>query len=328
MKERIKTVKNFICFYLTLPLFVFMLLSIGIRALGEMPVEKAEADMVYDVEEYEILPSENIKGEASNPEGTYPIIVKDLSKDYNILNSTDEIIDEDALLSFALPSASYEGEPVVLVVHTHGTECYADESESFASADRDGYYGYYTSKSQTRTTDTERNMIAIGEAFCRVLAENGVQSIQCRIMHDKDDYNSAYSNSRKSIKKYLEKYPSIQYVIDIHRDSLGGDGGEKIKTLASDIEECAQVMLVAGCNGKGVVYPQWEKNLSLALKYKEAMDEKYPSLSRPIYLRYSRYNLDLTTGSLLLEVGSCANTFNEALKAVELAGECFAQMLK
>ncbi|MBR6633146.1 MAG: stage II sporulation protein P [Clostridia bacterium] len=328
MKEKIKTVKSFICFYMTLPLFVFMILSTGIRALGEVPAEKAESDMEYDMEEYEILPSENIRGEASNPDGTFPIIIKDLSKDYDILNSTDEVVDEATLLSYPLPSATSKAEPVVLVVHTHGTECYADESESFASADQDGYYGFYTTKSQTRTTDTENNMIAIGEAFCKVLAENGIQSIQCRIMHDKDDYNSAYSNSRKSIKKYLEKYPSIQYVIDIHRDSLGGDGGEKIKTMASELEECAQVMLVAGCNGKGVVYPDWESNLSLALKYKEAMDNKYPSLSRPIYLRYSRYNLDLTTGSLLLEVGSCANTFKEALKAAELAAECFAEMLK
>lgn len=326
MKYKIRAIKTFFCFYLTIPLFVFMLLTVSFRAMGEALEVKAERDMPYDIEEFETIPTEDIKGEIQKPDGSYPIIAKDLSKEYNILNSTKETIDEEALLSLPLPHG--EEEPLVLVVHTHGTECYADSNESFASADIDGNYGYYTDSSLTRTTDTDKNVVAIGETFCSVLSENGVKAIQCRVMHDKDDYNSSYSNSRESIKEYLKTYPSIKYVIDLHRDSLGGEGGEKIKTVAGNIEGSAQVMLVAGCNGNGVIYKYWKENLALALKYKKAMDTKYPSLSRPIYLRYSRYNLDLTVGSLLLEVGSCGNTFNEAVKAATLAAECFAELIK
>ncbi len=325
MKKIIHRAINFTCFYLTLPLFIFTVLAMGAKSL-EAPTAYQANDAEYDTEEYEVLPTHEIEGEIQNPKGSYPIVSKDLSKDYNILNSTNEIINEEELLSVPLPHKN--SEPVVLVVHTHGTECYSDNSESFASADINGNYGFYTNSSTTRTSDTEKNVVAIGEAFCKILAENGIQSIQCRIMHDSEDYNSSYSNSRKSISQYLEKYPSIKYVIDIHRDSLGGEGGEKIKTSASHIDGSAQVMLVAGCNGNGVSYPCWKNNLALALQYKKVMDEKYPSLSRPIYLRYSRYNLDLTEGSLLLEVGSCANTLEEALKAAELAAECFAELLK
>lgn len=323
MKEKARRVKTFICFYLTLPLFIFTVLASG---LAPTVAETVTVDMEYDREELEILPTHSIDGEVTNPHGTHPIVARDLSKDYNILNTTDEVIDEEALTSRPLPHGS--DAPLVLVVHTHATECYSDSAASFTSADADGNYGYYTDDSETRTTDTSRNVVAVGEAFCMELARQGIPTIQCRIMHDKDDYNSAYSNSRRSISEYLEKYPSIKYIIDLHRDSLGGDGGEKIKTVASGIEGSAQIMLVAGCNGNGVVYPEWKENLALALKYKKVTDEKYPSLSRPIYLRYSRYNLDLSVGSLLLEVGSCANTFDEAVKAAELAAECFAELLK
>lgn len=323
MKEAINSIKIFVCFYLTLPLFVFLCLTAGVKALGESP-QPAAVQHHTDSPDSILHPNSYISKEIQNPAGTSPIVAKDLSKEYNILNSTNESISEDELLSIALPHGN--SEPVVLVVHTHGTECYADGTESFSTPDSDGYYGFYTSDSETRTTDTEKNVIAIGEIFCNTLAEKGIRSIQSRIMHDKDDYNSAYANSRRTISEYLEKYPSIKYVIDLHRDSLGDS--ERIKTSASKIPECAQVMLVAGCHGNGVIYPIWKENLSLALKYKKVMDEKHPSLSRPIYLRYSRYNLDLKVGSLLLEVGSCANSFDEAAKAARLAAECFAEMLK
>ncbi len=323
MKEKFSIIKKFIYFYLSIPLFVLMLLSMGAGAVYNTEVSDVEYDMPYDVEEMQIIPSSELEGEASNPDGSYPIVAKNLSKDYDILNSTNETIDENELLKIKLPN---EKSPTVLVVHTHGTECYAQSEHSFPSADKDGYYGYYTDDEYTRSTDTTKNVIAIGDAFCQTLAENGISTIHCRIMHDKDDYNSAYANSRKSIKGYLEKYPSIKYVIDIHRDSLGGEGGEKIKTLSDS--GSAQVMLVAGCNGNGVIYHNWKENLSLALKYKKVMDDNEPSLSRPIYLRYSRYNLDLITGSLLLEVGSCANTFEEALEAAILSAECFAKLLQ
>lgn len=325
MKRKAYSIWRFICFYLTLPAFILAVLIAGIDAI-DMPAEASAVGVeIYEMREVSPLPTRSIDADHWMPEDALPIIGRDLSGEYNVLNATSREIDEEALASRPLPHSS--DEPTVLIVHTHATECYAADDSSFASPDGSGYYGHYTSDTATRTDDPSLNMIAIGEEFCRVLAENGIGTIHCRVMHDKDDYNSSYANSRSSIKYYLENYPSIEYVIDIHRDSLETADKERIKTLADGLDGCAQVMLVAGCNGNGVVYPNWEENLSLALKYKKVMDKKYPSLSRPIYLRYSKYNLDLKTGSLLLEVGSCANTLEEAKKAAVLAAECFVETL-
>ncbi|MBQ7897207.1 MAG: stage II sporulation protein P [Clostridia bacterium] len=322
MKEKIKTAKDFICFYLALPLFVLMVLATGVGAVGS-EVTIPAAIFIKEEKELSNPPSKIISGEISSDNGVFTINAKDLSKDYNILNATNKEVDEEELLQ-APPLYKYdESAPMVLVVHTHGTECYSSEEQSFSTPDEGGSYGFYDSNSETRSTDVQSNMIAIGEAFCSALSRNGVSAIQCRIMHDKEDYNSSYANSRKSIEEYLEEFPSIKYVIDIHRDSLTAEDGTKTKLIAGEIEDCAQVMLV-----NGTAFDNWEDNLSLALKLKKAMDEKYPSLSRPIYLRNSKYNLDLTRGSLLLEVGTCANTFEEAKRAAELSAECFASVIK
>lgn len=324
MKEQFEKAKGFICFYLSLPLFVLMVLVSGVGVLGKDVQVSANTQIIKNVFEKETNNSTTKKIEVEFSEDSgFAIVARDLSKDYNILNSTNKQVDEKDLLSRPLPYAYKKDVPLVLVIHTHATECYADLTESFPTADENGRHGYYNQSSETRSEDKSKNMVAIGEAFCEVLAEEGIGVIQCRTLNDKDDYNGAYSNSREKIKEYLEKYPSIKYIIDIHRDSLQGANGDKTKTLASKIEGSAQVMLV-----NGVSFDGWESNLSLALKYKKAMDESYPSLSRPIYLREAKYNLDMTKASLLLEVGTCANTFLEAEKAARLAAECLAIVIK
>ncbi len=324
MKEQIKKAKGFICFYLSLPLFVLMVLVSGVGVLGseKNPPKYINEESHIFKEEVSNCATAEIKLEPSEEKG-FAIIAKDLSKDYNVLNSTSKEIDEEELLSSPLPYVYKKDVPLVLVIHTHATECYADASISFSTADEKGHYGHYDKSSDTRSDDKSINMVAIGEAFCEVLSEEGVGAVQCRTLNDKDDYNNAYSNSRERIKEYLEKYPTIKYIIDIHRDSLEGANGDKTKTLASKIEDTAQVMLV-----NGISFDGWENNLGLALKYKKAMDENYPSLSRPIYLRSAKYNLDITKGSLLLEVGTCANTFEESEKAARLAAKCFALVIK
>lgn len=322
MKEKIKTAKDFICFYLALPLFVLMVLATGVGAVGSEAVVNTHM-LINEEKEISNPSSKIISGEVSSDQGVFTISAKDLSKDYNVLNATSKEIDEDELLASPLVYKYHDSAPMVLVVHTHGTECYSSKEQSFSTPDEKGRYGFYNSDSATRSTDVQSNMIAIGEAFCSTLSKNGVSAIQCRIMHDREDYNSSYANSRQSIEEYLDEFPSIKYVIDVHRDSLTAEDGTKTKVIASDIEGCAQVMLV-----NGTAFDNWEDNLSLALKFKKVMDEKYPSLSRPIYLRNSKYNLDLTRGSLLLEVGTCANTLEEAKKAAELSAECFATLIK
>ena len=108
---------------------------------------------------------------------------------------------------------------------------------------------------------------------------------------------------------YLKKYPSIKVVIDIHRDSVSAEGGKSKLVTQINGKKAAQVMLVMGSQG-GIVkdYPNWKKNLSLAVKLHQKIEKNYPTLARPILLRNAKYNQNLTTGSILLEVGTEANT--------------------
>lgn len=86
-------------------------------------------------------------------------------------------------------------------------------------------------------------------------------------------------------------------------------------------------MLVMGTGENGLEHPYWRENLKLALAMQKAMDDKYPTLTRPINLAQERYNQHLTQGSLILEVGSSGNTLSEALCAVELFADAVAPLL-
>ncbi len=324
MKETIRNVKHFICFYLTLPLFVLALLLSGVTVSGNQREKKISSIIKREVRTEEInISTFPIQTEITKEKGQYVIAGQDLSKEYNILNTTSETVDEEELISLPLDYPYVDSLPLVLVIHTHATECYSEQSQSYATADINGNYGFYDSETETRSSDTSKNMIAVGEVFAEVLSNEGIGVIQCRTLNDLNDYNNAYKNAREKIEEYIKKFPSIKYIVDIHRDSLQSENGTKTKTFATEIEDCAQVMFV-----NGTVFDDWENNLALALKIKKVMDEEYPSLSRPIYLRQSKYNLDMTKASLLLEVGTCANTLEEAKKGARLSAECFAKVIK
>ena len=92
-------------------------------------------------------------------------------------------------------------------------------------------------------------------------------------------------------------------------------------------ETAAQLTLVVGSSGSGLYHPNWPENLRLATALQEAILEEYPTLMRPLLLRNSRYNQHVTTGSLLVEVGSAGNAPEEALLAGRLFAQQFAKTL-
>ncbi|MFB0921196.1 MAG: stage II sporulation protein P, partial [Oscillospiraceae bacterium] len=126
----------------------------------------------------------------------------------------------------------------------------------------------------------------------------------------------------------LKKYPSISVVLDVHRDAIG-DSDVVYKTVAeADGKSCAQFMLLVGTGENGLEHPNWKENLKFALYLQSAVVAKYPSLPRPIALKKERYNQHLSTGYLILEVGSSGNTLSEALNAVRLFADAAAPALK
>ena len=199
--------------------------------------------------------------------------------------------------------------PTVLILHTHGTESYEAD-------------GSYEETSPYRTLDTDHNMVSVGDRVAELLEAGGIRVIHDRELHDYPAYNDAYANSRQAASKILEENPSICLVLDLHRDAAEDENGnQKRSTVTVEGESCARLMMVMGSDKGNLSFPQWEQNLALAVKLQACLEQKYEGLCKPIQLVASRYNQDLSTGALLIEVGTAGNTHREALAAAEYLAE-------
>lgn len=252
------------------------------------------------------------------PENGLPILPMDMSLlsygKYYIYNDTDLSPNVVSLASASLKNYYQSDQPLVLVIHTHGTESYMPEGAKY----------YVDDGEIARSSNTSENMIAVGAEFVKVLEENGISALHCTIMHDEESYRESYSRSAETIKKYLEQYPSIKYVFDIHRDSLMRSTGELISAVTSiNGESCAQIMPVVGSGFNG-----WESNMTFALKLREQLNEEFINLCRPACLRSSTYNQSMSAVSLILEVGTSGNSLSEAKKAAALSAEAIAEIIK
>ncbi|OGO92090.1 MAG: hypothetical protein A2Y17_08220 [Clostridiales bacterium GWF2_38_85] len=233
-----------------------------------------------------------------------------------LFNSTDYNVNVDEFTDVAYPVSSVNTEePTVLIVHTHGTEAYVD-------GDRE----YYSADDTFRSQDIEKNVVAVGKVMADRLNELGIVTIHDTRMHDKDSYSDSYTNSYNAVAEYIKEYPTIKYVIDLHRDSIFSSSNENQKPVTTiNGEKVAQIMIVVGSNQKGG-HPNWKQNLTVAVVLQEKFNN-YPTFGRPIYLRTANFNQQLLPGMLLLEVGSCGNTLDEAKHAAYLAADCMAEMI-
>ena len=216
-------------------------------------------------------------------------------------------------LPFAIEKDS--AAPQVLIMHTHATETYRLNQGLWYPADSTG-----------RSTDLTVNMAAVGAEMARVLNEAGVNTLQDTTLHDYPSYTGSYGRSNATVRRYLEEYPSIKIVLDVHRDAIERDGDRIAPVAQVGEEQVAQVMLICGCDNGGNL-PDYPQNLRFAAVWEAAMEGTYPGLTRPVLFDYRYYNQDLTTGSLLIEVGGHGNTLEEALAAGRLAAKGLAAAL-
>ena len=196
-------------------------------------------------------------------------------------------------------------QPTVLIIHTHGTESY----EKAPGED-------YPEVSIYHTLKEEYNMLCIGEEVARVLEAGGICVLHDRSYHDYPSYNGSYGNARVTIEEYLRKYPSINMVLDIHRDASDGENGTQLTTAGTvGGQPASQLMVVVGTDATGNYHPDWQKNLALALKLTAMLERQEPGITRPVHLRSERFNMDMTAGSLLIEVGAAGDSREQALLA-------------
>ena len=213
-----------------------------------------------------------------------------------------------------LPEFTIEknGEPEVLIMHTHTTESF----EPYVRDCFDPSFNY-------RTTDENYNVVSVGEKICEGLEAAGIGYIHDKTIHDYPSYNGSYERSAVTVKKILEENPSIKVVLDIHHDAIGTSESIMQPVVEIDGKEAAQIMIISGCDDGTMNMPDYMHNFRFASLLQQQLASDYDSLARPILFDYRKYNQDLTTGSLLIEMGSHGNTIEQ----VEYAGELFGRSL-
>lgn len=235
------------------------------------------------------------------------IVDSTTSIDKNVFN-VEKLLKKDCSLK------QNSEKPQILIYHTHGG------SESFA--DSDG-----TKKD---------SVVGVGTVLAKILTEDyGFNVIHDEICYDiingKIDRNKAYNKSLEGVEKTLKKYPSIEVVIDLHRDSAYKN---KKRVTNIDGKDTAQIMFFNGlsrkASGQNITYlnnPNLQANLAFSLHLKMKSMELYPNITTKIYLKGYRYNLHLREKALLIELGNELSTVAEAKNAMEPLAEVLNEVL-
>ena len=205
--------------------------------------------------------------------------------------------------------------PKVLILHSHTTESYTQ------SGDR------YEESSPYRTLDPGHNMIALGQLVADALEDAGIGVIHDTALHDYPSYNGSYTHAASSTKAYLAQYPTIELVLDLHRDAADTPSGQMATRCSLDGQSAAQLMFVVGTDTR-LDHPDWERNLSAALKLQVLLEKENPGICRDLNLTKNRYNQHLGTVALLVEIGAAGNTLDQARLAARELAEAVRQLIQ
>ena len=232
----------------------------------------------------------------------------------NVTDYTKAEVETELLAPLDFKVEKHSDLPQILIMHTHATESYQNHSEL-----------YYDPAYACRDTDNSRNMTSVGKIITDRLNQLGYNTIQDTTLHDYPNYNGSYDRSKKTVEEYLAQYPSIKVVLDVHRDAIERADGTRIKPVVSiNGKRYAQVMIISGADNGYLNMPNFRKNLRFASHFQNSMETLYPGFTRPILFDYRNYNQQLTTGSLLIEVGGHANTLEEAQNSAVLIADSLA----
>lgn len=223
---------------------------------------------------------------------------------YQVDSSTtigSDQLNAEKLLSMDMTLKDTEGEgPQILIYHTHSQEGYKDSVEG----------------------DSSTTVVGVGEYLTELLTgQYGLKVLHHTGEYDVGDREHAYSNAAPALEKILAENPTIQVVIDLHRDGVA-----ETTHLVTEVngKQTAQIMFFNGlCRTTtlgdltGLPNPYIQENMAFSLQMQVAAAEYYPGLTRKIYLKGYRYNMHYCPQSLLVEVGAQTNTLEEAMNAME-----------
>lgn len=258
------------------------------------------------------LPSDDATVRTINPSGGGIRLNEKIS----INNETKYKLDTASLIDGTKPFET-DASPQILIVHTHTTESYCPTENI-----------NYAFTSEDRTTDTNYNMVRIGSKVSDELKNRGIGVIHITDLYDYPEYDSSYSRSCKAVEQMLEKYPSIKIVLDLHRDAITTEDGEKTKVVSQiNGETVAQVMVVVGTDELGLKHDNWKTNLKYAVNLQREFLKINENFARPINLRTSRFNGHTAPGAVIIEVGAAGNNIEEALASCKYIAEAVANTI-
>ncbi len=270
--------------------------------IGEFLVYSGVSPLFRVADKNEEIPKVNIKPYEEKIKST-----SNVSNGVDLKNETDYSIDIVSILAEEMVFNTLN--PKVLIVHTHGSESYTP-SEKYT----------YEPSGNYRTQDKNFNVIRVGEELASHLRKKGIEVIHDKTINDHPSYNDSYNKTEKIIKNHISKDRNIVFVFDIHRDAVGD--GDNIVKFVSEIKgrQMAQAMIVCGTD-TNLTNPDWRENLKVAVHMQNMFENTYPGLFRPLNIRKERFNMHLTKGSLLFEIGTNGNTLDEALATAGILGD-------
>ncbi len=220
-----------------------------------------------------------------------------------IINYSGIAIDAEGILEMGFQNAkySYSERPVVLILHAHTSEIYFDTDIS------------------DPLHPLTHSVVAVGEKLAEELNSRGISAVHCTVIHD--GKGSPYSNARETIKTMLDIYPTVEYIIDLHRAELFDDTGRPVKAVSPSGE--GQIRLSVSSEGQKA-----RDSLALALSLRRSLNENGRRLCMPVVFTDSLYNADLSPYYLKIDVGSVGNNAAEAVGSAEKLAEAIAKTLK
>lgn len=206
--------------------------------------------------------------------------------------------------------------PLVYIYHSHTTESYFPELKGVDETDA------------SQANHPSVNITLVGEHLARTLEDNGVPvlfddtNFSKKLVERGLEYRDSYSVSRENVEAVLQENKSIRMVFDLHRDVLP----RQKTTTEIDGEEVARILFVVNA-----LQPNYFENEQFAVELQERLEERYPGLSRGIFVPgvhgNENHNQDLFNSILLVEIGGVENTLEEANRSAEYLAEIVAEML-
>ena len=238
----------------------------------------------------------------------------DMSSDgITFRNETAYTPDVQSLLNTELDFKMEKGKPNILVMHTHTSEAYAQSPDA-------------------RSTDNNKNVVRVGTVIEEQLKAQGFHVIHDITRNDYPAYNGSYTKALTGIQAQLDENPTIEVVLDVHRDyaeqTKDGETVQLKPVAAVDGKQVAQVMFVIGTDGLGLKHPDWKHNLAFAVQIQAELNKISPKIARPINIRRERFNQHMTKGSMIIEVGTAGNTIQECENAAVYIGKAIAEVLQ